>query len=69
MPADYYKYTSPFEREMSDKFKNQSDIDYIMKHPGKVPFIDQQQKTKYFASPQTPMPKPNFVETNKILGR
>ena len=69
LPADYYKYTSPFEREMSDKFKNQSDIDYIMKHPGKVPFIDQQQKTKYFASPQTPMPKPNFVETNKILGR
>ncbi len=69
LPADYYKYTSPFEREMNDKFKNQSDIDYLMKHPGKVPFVDKQQKTKYFASPQTPMPKPNFVETNKIIGR
>ena len=54
---------------MSDKLKNESDINYIMKHPGKVPFVDQQQKTKYFASPQTPMPKPNLVETNKILGR
>ena len=46
-----------------------SSIDEIMKNPGKVPFIDQQQKTKYYASPQTPMPKPNFVETNQILGR
>ena len=40
-----------------------------MKNPGKVPFIDNQQKMKYLKSPQTPMPKPNFVETNKILGR
>jgi len=69
LPADYFKYTTPFEKEMSDRFKNQSSIDEIMKNPGKVPFIDKQQKTKYFASPQTPMPKPDFVETNKILGR
>ena len=41
----------------------------LMKNPGKVPFIDQQQKTKYLPSPRTPMPKPDFVETNKILGR
>ena len=69
LPADYYKYTSPFEHEMNDKFKNQPTMNELMKNPGKVPFIDQQQKTKYYASPQTPMPKPNFVETNKILGR
>ena len=69
MPADYYKYTTPFEHEMNDKFKNQPTMNELMKNPGKVPFIDQQQKTKYYASPQTPMPKPNFVETNKILGR
>lgn len=69
LPANYYKYTTPFEKEMVDKFKNQDDINDIMKNPGKVPFIDNQQKTKYIPSPQTPMPKPNFVETNKILGR
>ena len=69
LPADYFKYTTPFEHEMNDKFKNQPTINEIMKNPGKVPFIDQQQKTKYYASPQTPMPKPNFVETNQILGR
>ncbi len=69
LPADYFKYTTPFEHEMNDKFKNVPDIDEIMKNPGKVPFIDQQQKTKYYASPQNPMPRPNFVETNQILGR
>ena len=65
LPSDYYKYTTPFEREM----KNSGEIDYIMKHPGKVPYIDNQHKIKYYGAPNTPMPKPNFVETNKILGR
>lgn len=69
LPADYFKYTTPFEHEMNDKFKNQPSMEEIMKNPVKVPFIDQQQKTKYFSSPQTPMPKPNFVETNTIMGR
>lgn len=69
LPADYYKYTTPFEKEMSDSFKNKPTVDEIMKNPGKVPYIDNQQKTKYIPSAQTPMPKPNFVETNKIIGR
>ena len=69
LPADYYKYTTPFEKEMTDKFKNQPTMNELMKNPGKVPFINQQQKTKYLPSPRTPMPKPDFVETNKILGR
>ncbi|OLA78506.1 MAG: hypothetical protein BHW55_00695 [Candidatus Melainabacteria bacterium 35_41] len=69
LPADYYKYTTPFEKEMTDKFKNQPTMNELMKNPGKVPFIDQQQKTKYLPSTRTPMPKPDFVETNKILGR
>lgn len=69
LPADYYKYTTPFEHEMNDKFKNQSNIDEIMKNPGKVPYIDKQQKNKYIPASKTPMPKPDFVETNKIMGR
>lgn len=69
LASDYYKYTTPFEGEMQDRFRNSSEINDIMKNPGKVPFIDNQQKMKYLKSPQTPMPKPNFVETNKILGR
>ena len=69
LPADYYKYTTPFEGEMKDSFKDAPTVKEVMKNPGKVPFVDKQQKTKYIPSSQTPMPKPNFVETNKILGR
>lgn len=69
LASDYYKYTTPFEGEMKDRFNNQPNINEIMKNPGKIPFIDNQQKMKYLPSPRTPMPKPNFVETNQILGR
>lgn len=69
LPADYYKYTRPFDGEMNDKFKNQPDVEDIMKNPGKTPFIDQNDKLKYDAAPKTGTPRPNFVETKKILGR
>lgn len=69
LDSDYYKYTTPFEGEMKDRFKNQPDINQIMKNPGKVPFVDNQQNAKYLKNPSSAMPKPNFVETNKILGR
>ena len=70
LPADYYKHTTPFENEMkADKFKNVPDVKEIMKNPGKVPYIDKSQKIKYDPAPRTPMPKANFVEINKILGR
>lgn len=69
LTSDYHKYTTPFEGEMKDRFRNQDEIDDIMKNPGKIPFIDNQQKMKYLPGQKTPMPKPNFVETNKILGR
>jgi flagellar biosynthesis protein FliQ len=69
LPADYYKYTTPFEGEMSDKFKNTPTVKEAMKNAGKVPYIDKNQKIKYNSAQKTPMPKPNFVETNKILGR
>ena len=69
LPADYYKYTKPFESEMKDSFKNVPDVKEIMRNPGKVPYIDNQQKIKYDPAPRAPMPKANFVEINKILGR
>ena len=69
LPADYYKYTTPFEKEMGDSFKNVPKTKELMKNPGKVPYIDKQQKIRYDSAPKTPMPKANFVETNKILGR
>lgn len=69
LPADYYKYTKPFEGEMKDSFNNQPKINEIMKNPGKVPYIDKNQKIKYDPAPRAPMPKGNFVEINKMLGR
>ena len=69
LSSDYYKYTKPFEGEMKDSFKNVPDVKEIMRNPGKVPYIDKQQKLKYDPAPMAPMPKANFVETNKILGR
>lgn len=70
LSSDYYKYTTPFEKEMSgDKFKEVPTVNEIMKNPTKVPYIDRGQKIKYDAAPKTPMPKGNFVEINKMLGR
>ena len=69
LPSDYYRYTRPFAGEMNDKFQNQPDIDQLMKNPGKVPFINNQDKIKYDAAPKSASPRPNFVETKQILGR
>lgn len=70
LPADYYKYTTPFEKEMQgDKFKEVPTVKDIMKNPTKVPYIDKGEKIKYGTAPKAPMPKGNFVEINKMLGR
>ena len=68
--SDYYKYTRPFASEMQvDSFKHQPTVNEIMKNPGKVPYIDKNERKKYLPSDRTPNPRPNFIETNKILGR
>ena len=69
LPSDYYRYTKPFDNEMKADKMNMPGAKEIMRNPVKVPYIYKQQKLKYDSAPKTPMPKPNFVETNKILGR
>jgi flagellar biosynthesis protein FliQ len=69
LPSDYYRYTKPFEAEMQAGEMNMPGAKEIMRNPGKVPYIDRQQRLKYDPAPMAPMPKPNFIETNKILGR
>ncbi len=68
LPSDYYRYTKPFDDEMK-RDMNMPGAKEIMRNPGKVPYIDRQHKIKYDTAPKAPMPKANFVETNKILGR
>lgn len=69
LDSNYHKYTTPFASEMKDKFKSRNDIDYIMKHPGKIPYIDHYQREKYQSAPKNALPRPDLVETKKILGR
>lgn len=70
LASDYYKYTSPFnDGELSGKYPQNLKIREVIRHPSDAPFVDQAGKVKYDKSPRTPMPKPNFIETNKIIGR
>ena len=63
LDSDYYKYTKPFNSEMSE----QGNVEYIMKHPDKNNFIDNQKNVKYVPSTRMNNPRPNFIERNKIM--
>ena len=63
LDSNYYKYTKPFTAEM----KEQGNVEYIMKHPDKNNFIDNQKKVKYVPSSRNNNPSPNFIEKNKIM--
>lgn len=70
LPSDYYYHTRPFASEMTDTINGKSgDIDRIMKNPGKIPWSDSQYKNKYTPAQRGANPRPNLIETNKILGR
>lgn len=69
LASDYYKYTSPWQGDISDKYQRNLNIREVIKHPSDAPFVENSGKVKYDKSPRTPMPKPNFIETNKIIGR
>lgn len=68
LSADYSKYTSTYGNLGSQKFNNQHDINYIMKNPGRVPFIKNEERVRDIKSDRMPNPRPDLVETRKILG-
>ena len=43
--------------------------DYILKGEDLITFIDNNDRMKMDVAPRAPMPRANFIETNKILGR
>lgn len=69
LDANYHQYTTPFASEMKDRFKDVDTVNYVMKHPGKVPYLYKNEKVKYTPAAKTAMPKPDLVETKRILGR
>lgn len=70
LDSNYYRYTKPFAAEMKDaNMKNQPSINELMNGAGRAPFIDKNSRIKYLPAPKNAVPRPNFIETNKILGR
>lgn len=69
LPADYYKYSKPFIDEMQDGFKQKSNMEQLMKNPGKIPWSQNTEKADYTKSDRSANPAPNFIERNKIMGR
>lgn len=70
LPASYHRYTSPFANEMKTNTRfDKQEIGDIMRHPGKIPFIDHNEKIKHYPSDRLPNPSPNLIERNTIMGR
>lgn len=70
LPADYYYHTRPFASEMKDTISpNSGKTKELMQNPGKIPWADRAEKSKYTPAYQGANPRPNLIETNKILGR
>ena len=66
LAADYNRYTSTYGELAPQKFKTQSDIDYIMKNPGKVPYIDKTERIKNIRSNRMANPQPDLLEARTI---
>ena len=69
LPEDYYFHSKPFASEMKDTIKRGDNTERIMKNPGKIPWSEQQFKDKYTPRGRGADPRPNFIETNRMLGR
>lgn len=69
LPQNYHRYTVPFASEMKDSRFQKQEIGDIMRNPGKIPFIDNNEKIKYHPSDRMPNPNPNFIERKKIIER
>ena len=59
LAADYNKYTSTYGNLAPQKFSNQDDINYIMKNPGRIPFIRNEERLKDIKTNRAPNPRPD----------
>ena len=69
LSADYHKYTTPYGFIAPQKFKTDKDIDYIMKNPNKVPYIESNEKVQYTRSNRVNNPTPDLLEIRTINGK
>ena len=70
LAANNYKYTAPLTPgELSDRYPTNLKSRDVIKKPSDAPFVNKDEKLRYDKSQANAMPKPNFIETNKIIGR
>lgn len=68
LPTDYYKYTRPFQNEMNDKFEGKKDLKEMMKNSRNISIPEANKQMRYVPAGKNQVPRPNFVESKKILG-
>lgn len=66
LSAEDSRYTSTYVQIAPQKFRGRTDIDYIMRNPNKVPYIDNESKIKTIRSNRIENPQPNLLETGTI---
>lgn len=72
LPSDYYKYTRPFQKEMSDEIKpNKTNLKELMEGSARGDFskLKSGEKMEYISPNKVKGSKINLVEQKKILGR
>ena len=68
LPADYYKYTRPFDDEMRDVIPAPSDLKGRMRNSSRIAPRNSQQTPDRFVPPQTPEQNASLLERIR-LGR
>lgn len=68
LPSNYYKYTRPFQGEMNDGVEKANVEDILRKSGSRFTDV-KDNKMKYYVAPKSAIPRPNFVEGKKLMGR
>lgn len=69
LPADYYRYTKPFQGEMQDVQSSKKNNDLIKRSSQNSLLNNKEKGMKYYKAPKNQLPKPNLLETQKIMER
>lgn len=69
LSADYHQYTSSYGQLSPQKFNGRTDLDYIMKNPNKVPYIENEERIRNRKSTRIDNPTPDLVEKRTINRR
>ena len=69
LSADFNQYTSTYGNMSPNRSKTNSNIDYIMKNPNRVPYIDSSEKVRTIRSNRVNNPQPDLLETRTINRR